>query len=81
MPLLHVLPELSILASTRFAFYSCSNYRTQKSVTFYRTVILSGIGILAIFGSRIAGFPGSGALIAIVASFVASFKWSSDKVS
>ncbi|XP_076802176.1 sodium/hydrogen exchanger 9B2-like [Clavelina lepadiformis] len=52
----------------------------QKHSTFNRTLLVFGVGILSIFGSRIAGFPGSGALAAIVAPFVAAFKWNETKV-
>ncbi|XP_078495074.1 sodium/hydrogen exchanger 9B2-like [Ciona intestinalis] len=51
----------------------------QKHLIRTRSLLVVGLGILAVFGSRAANFPGAGALAAIVAPFVAAFKWKESK--
>nr|XP_002128513.1 sodium/hydrogen exchanger 9B2-like [Ciona intestinalis] len=51
----------------------------QKNLIRTRSLLVVGLGILAVFGSRAANFPGAGALAAIVAPFVAAFRWKESK--
>uniref|UniRef100_H2Z5K9 Cation/H+ exchanger transmembrane domain-containing protein n=1 Tax=Ciona savignyi TaxID=51511 RepID=H2Z5K9_CIOSA len=51
----------------------------QKHVARTRSMLVLGFGVLALFGSRAASFPGAGALAAIVTPFVAALRWKSDK--
>ncbi|XP_066303498.1 sodium/hydrogen exchanger 9B2-like isoform X3 [Branchiostoma lanceolatum] len=51
----------------------------QKGVPRVRVWMVLGTGLLMTFGSRTAGYAGSGALGCLVMAFVAGFRWKMDK--
>ncbi|KAI8521382.1 Sodium/hydrogen exchanger 9B2 [Branchiostoma belcheri] len=53
--------------------------KDMKDVPRVRVWMVLGTGLLMTFGSRTAGYAGSGALGCLVMAFVAGFKWKIDK--
>lgn len=45
-----------------------------------RSFLLLGLGVFAVFGSNVAGFPGSGGLCTLVLAFLAGTGWENNKV-
>ncbi|KAM6972717.1 sodium/hydrogen exchanger 9B2 [Aplochiton taeniatus] len=54
--------------------------KDQSNVTLKRSFLLLGLSVFAVFGSNVAGFPGSGGLCTLLMSFLAGLGWSRDKV-
>lgn len=52
----------------------------QKHIVMKRSFLVLGLAVFAVFGSSVAGFPGSGGLCSLVLSFVAGLGWSKAKV-
>lgn len=46
-----------------------------------RSFLLLGLSVFAVFGSNVAGFPGSGGLCTLVLAFLAGLGWRRSKVS
>ncbi|KAJ8271795.1 hypothetical protein COCON_G00106540 [Conger conger] len=53
----------------------------QKSLLIKRSFLLLGLCILAVFGSNLAGFPGSGGLCTLVLAFLAGVGWGDSKAA
>jgi len=53
--------------------------KQRKHIVRDRTFLVVSIGVVSVLGCRVAGFDGSGPLIAIVAPFVAAFFWKDEK--
>lgn len=47
----------------------------QKGLVLKRSFLLLGLGVFAVFGSNVAGFPGSGGLCTLVLAFLAGTGW------
>lgn len=45
-----------------------------------RSFLVLGLSVFAVFGSGVAGFPGSGALCTLVLAFLAGIGWGAEKV-
>ncbi|XP_046900383.1 sodium/hydrogen exchanger 9B2 isoform X2 [Hypomesus transpacificus] len=52
----------------------------QKHVVMKRSFLVLGLAVFAVFGSNVAGLPGSGGLCTLVLSFLAGLGWSKAKV-
>lgn len=46
-----------------------------------RSFLVLGLSVFAVFGSGVAGFPGSGGLCTLVLAFLAGLGWGTEKVS
>ncbi|KAJ8407491.1 hypothetical protein AAFF_G00273480 [Aldrovandia affinis] len=55
--------------------------KDQKSLVIKRSFLLLGLCIFAVFGSNVAGFPGSGGLCTLVLAFLAGLGWGESKVA
>uniref|UniRef100_A0A3B3TBX0 Sodium/hydrogen exchanger 9B2-like n=1 Tax=Paramormyrops kingsleyae TaxID=1676925 RepID=A0A3B3TBX0_9TELE len=53
----------------------------QAQLVMRRAFLLLGLSVLAVFGSRIAGFSGAGGLCTLVMAFLAGLSWRESKVS
>uniref|UniRef100_A0A8C6KAJ8 Solute carrier family 9 member B2 n=1 Tax=Nothobranchius furzeri TaxID=105023 RepID=A0A8C6KAJ8_NOTFU len=51
----------------------------QKHVVMKRSFLVLGLSIFAVFGSGVAGFPGSGGLCTLVLAFLAGMGWGPEK--
>ncbi|KAK5866139.1 hypothetical protein PBY51_020353 [Eleginops maclovinus] len=51
----------------------------QKHVVMKRSFLVLGLSVFAVFGSGVAGFPGSGGLCTLVLAFLAGLGWGSEK--
>ncbi|XP_056135623.1 sodium/hydrogen exchanger 9B2 [Lampris incognitus] len=51
----------------------------QKHLVMKRSFLVLGLSVFAVFGSGVAGFPGSGGLCTLVLSFLAGLGWGKDK--
>ncbi|KAF7687059.1 sodium/hydrogen exchanger 9B2 isoform X2 [Silurus meridionalis] len=51
----------------------------QKALVLKRSFLLLGFAVFAVFGSNMAGFPGSGGLCTLVLSFLAGTGWDKNK--
>ncbi|KAL1023498.1 hypothetical protein UPYG_G00041530 [Umbra pygmaea] len=54
--------------------------KDQDKIVIKRSFLLLGLSVFAIFGSNVAGFPGSGGLCTLVLSFLAGLGWRKSKV-
>lgn len=45
-----------------------------------RSFLVLGLSVFAVFGSSVAGFPGSGGLCTLVLAFLAGLGWGTEKV-
>uniref|UniRef100_A0A8C5D3I8 Cation/H+ exchanger transmembrane domain-containing protein n=1 Tax=Gouania willdenowi TaxID=441366 RepID=A0A8C5D3I8_GOUWI len=52
----------------------------QKYIVLKRSFLVLGLSVFAVFGSGVAGFPGSGGLCTLVLAFLAGLGWGADKV-
>ncbi|XP_072574557.1 sodium/hydrogen exchanger 9B2-like [Paramormyrops kingsleyae] len=52
----------------------------QGQLVMRRSFLLLGLSVLAVFGSRIAGFSGAGGLCTLVMAFLAGLSWRESKV-
>ncbi|XP_013384872.1 uncharacterized protein LOC106154881 [Lingula anatina] len=50
-------------------------HKKHKNLVMYRTFLLSGAGLFALFGSVAAGFPGAGPLGCLISAFTAAVRW------
>ncbi|KAG7314219.1 hypothetical protein KOW79_022715 [Hemibagrus wyckioides] len=53
--------------------------KDQKAVVLKRSFLLLGLSVFSVFGSNVAGFPGSGGLCTLVLSFLAGIGWKENK--
>ncbi|XP_062598595.1 sodium/hydrogen exchanger 9B2-like [Saccostrea cucullata] len=60
-----------------FLWYFPSKDSVNK--TFYRSVLLVGFGLVAIYGSPLAHLPGAGPLGCLAVGFVAAFGWRNER--
>ncbi|KAM3864956.1 sodium/hydrogen exchanger 9B2-like [Diretmus argenteus] len=51
----------------------------QKHLVLKRSFLVLGLSVFAVFGSGVAGFPGSGGLCTLVLAFMAGLGWRKDK--
>ncbi|XP_028262902.1 sodium/hydrogen exchanger 9B2 isoform X2 [Parambassis ranga] len=51
----------------------------QKYIVMKRSFLVLGLSVFAVFGSGVAGFPGSGGLCTIVLAFLAAIGWGTEK--
>ncbi|XP_041838613.1 sodium/hydrogen exchanger 9B2 isoform X1 [Melanotaenia boesemani] len=51
----------------------------QKHVVMKRSFLVLGLSVFAVFGSGVAGLPGSGGLCTLVLAFLAGLGWGSEK--
>uniref|UniRef100_A0A3Q3VZY9 Cation/H+ exchanger transmembrane domain-containing protein n=1 Tax=Mola mola TaxID=94237 RepID=A0A3Q3VZY9_MOLML len=51
----------------------------QKHIVMKRSFLVLGLSVFAVFGSVLAGFPGSGGLCTLVLAFLAGFGWGTEK--
>uniref|UniRef100_A0A8C9Z2P1 Cation/H+ exchanger transmembrane domain-containing protein n=1 Tax=Sander lucioperca TaxID=283035 RepID=A0A8C9Z2P1_SANLU len=51
----------------------------QKHLVIKRSFLVLGLSVFAVFGSGVAGFPGSGGLCTLVLAFLAGLGWGSEK--
>ncbi|XP_027874104.1 sodium/hydrogen exchanger 9B2 isoform X1 [Xiphophorus couchianus] len=51
----------------------------QKHLVMKRSFLVLGLSVFAVFGSNMAGFPGSGGLCTLVLSFLAGLGWGEEK--
>uniref|UniRef100_A0A674NV10 Cation/H+ exchanger transmembrane domain-containing protein n=1 Tax=Takifugu rubripes TaxID=31033 RepID=A0A674NV10_TAKRU len=51
----------------------------QKHVVMKRSFLVLGLSVFAVFGSSVAGFPGSGGLCTLVLAFLAGLGWGTEK--
>ncbi|KAI3353166.1 hypothetical protein L3Q82_019724, partial [Scortum barcoo] len=51
----------------------------QKHVVMKRSFLVLGLSVFAVFGSGVAGFPGSGGLCTLVLAFLAGLGWGTEK--
>ncbi|XP_074486090.1 sodium/hydrogen exchanger 9B2 isoform X2 [Sebastes fasciatus] len=51
----------------------------QKHIVMKRSFLVLGLSVFAVFGSNVAGFPGSGGLCTLVLAFLAGLGWGSEK--
>ncbi|XP_076150101.1 sodium/hydrogen exchanger 9B2 isoform X1 [Alosa pseudoharengus] len=54
--------------------------KDQKQVVMKRSFLVLGLSVFGVFGSNVAGFPGSGGLCTLVLAFVAGVGWKESKV-
>uniref|UniRef100_A0A4W5JPS6 Cation/H+ exchanger transmembrane domain-containing protein n=1 Tax=Hucho hucho TaxID=62062 RepID=A0A4W5JPS6_9TELE len=54
--------------------------KDQDNVVMKRSFLLLGLSVFAVFGSNVAGFPGSGGLCTLVLAFLAGLGWRRSKV-
>ncbi|XP_023697550.2 sodium/hydrogen exchanger 9B2-like isoform X1 [Paramormyrops kingsleyae] len=52
----------------------------QAQLVMRRSFLLLGLSVLAVFGSRIAGFSGAGGLCTLVMAFLAGLSWRESKI-
>lgn len=52
----------------------------QKHLVMKRSFLVLGLSVFAVFGSAVAGFPGSGGLCTLVLAFLAGIGWGAGKV-
>ncbi|MED6254772.1 Sodium/hydrogen exchanger 9B2 [Ataeniobius toweri] len=52
----------------------------QKHLVMKRSFLVLGLSVFAVFGSGVAGFPGSGGLCTLVLAFLAGLGWGPEKV-
>ncbi|KAL2097494.1 hypothetical protein ACEWY4_006701 [Coilia grayii] len=55
--------------------------KDQKHVVMKRSFFVLGLSVFAVFGSNVAGFPGSGGLCTLVLAFVAGVGWDESKTA
>ncbi|XP_066576836.1 sodium/hydrogen exchanger 9B2 isoform X2 [Amia ocellicauda] len=55
--------------------------KEQEDLVMRRSFLLLGFSIFAVFGSHVAGFPGSGGLCTLVLAFLAGVGWADSKGS
>lgn len=55
--------------------------KDQKSLVIKRSFLLLGLCVFAVFGSNLAGFPGSGGLCTLVLAFLAGLGWGDSKAA
>ncbi|XP_062305348.1 sodium/hydrogen exchanger 9B2-like [Osmerus eperlanus] len=53
--------------------------KDQEDLVLRRCVMLLGLSLCAVFGSRVVGFPGAGGLCTLVMAFLAALGWGGDK--
>lgn len=53
--------------------------KDQNSVVLKRSFLLLALGVFSVFGSNLAGFPGSGGLCTLVLAFLAGTGWEQNK--
>ncbi|KAB5518283.1 hypothetical protein PHYPO_G00163960 [Pangasianodon hypophthalmus] len=53
--------------------------KDQKALVLKRSFLLLGLSVFAVFGSNVAGFPGSGGLCTLVLAFLAGTGWEKSK--
>ncbi|XP_053335538.1 sodium/hydrogen exchanger 9B2 [Clarias gariepinus] len=53
--------------------------KDQKALVLKRSFLLLGLSVFAVFGSNVAGFPGSGGLCTLVLAFLAGTGWENNK--
>ncbi|XP_036407743.1 sodium/hydrogen exchanger 9B2-like [Megalops cyprinoides] len=53
--------------------------KDQEDLVVKRSVMLLGLSIFAVFGSRVAGFSGAGGLCTLVMAFLAGLSWGESK--
>lgn len=46
-----------------------------------RSFLVLGLSVFAVFGSDVAGFPGSGGLCTLLLAFLAGLGWGAEKVT
>uniref|UniRef100_A0A3B5AWD1 Mitochondrial sodium/hydrogen exchanger 9B2-like n=1 Tax=Stegastes partitus TaxID=144197 RepID=A0A3B5AWD1_9TELE len=51
----------------------------QKYIVMKRSFLVLGLSVFAVFGSGVAGFPGSGGLCTLVLAFLAGYGWGTEK--
>ncbi|XP_061685894.1 sodium/hydrogen exchanger 9B2 isoform X2 [Syngnathoides biaculeatus] len=51
----------------------------QKHLVMKRSFLVLGLSVFAVFGSGVAGFPGSGGLCTLVLAFLAGLGWGTEK--
>ncbi|KAG7486625.1 hypothetical protein JOB18_035069 [Solea senegalensis] len=51
----------------------------QKHLVMKRSFLVLGLSVFAVFGSNVAGFPGSGGLCTLVLAFLAGIGWGTEK--
>uniref|UniRef100_A0A3Q3ED95 Cation/H+ exchanger transmembrane domain-containing protein n=1 Tax=Kryptolebias marmoratus TaxID=37003 RepID=A0A3Q3ED95_KRYMA len=51
----------------------------QKHIVMKRSFLVLGLSVFAVFGSGVAGFPGSGGLCTLVLAFLAGLGWRAEK--
>lgn len=51
----------------------------QKHIVMKRSFLVLGLSVFAVFGSGVAGFPGSGGLCTLVLAFLAGLGWGTEK--
>uniref|UniRef100_A0A3Q2P4H3 Cation/H+ exchanger transmembrane domain-containing protein n=1 Tax=Fundulus heteroclitus TaxID=8078 RepID=A0A3Q2P4H3_FUNHE len=51
----------------------------QKHLVMKRSFLVLGLSVFAVFGSGVAGFPGSGGLCTLVLAFLAGLGWGAEK--
>ncbi|KAG9259623.1 sodium/hydrogen exchanger 9B2 [Astyanax mexicanus] len=54
--------------------------RDQKDLPLKRSFLLLGLAVFAVFGSNVAGFPGSGGLCTLILALIAGMGWRKAKV-
>lgn len=54
---------------------SASSFLFQPNPVFYRTLMLIGAGLIAVFGSSEVGLSGAGPLGCLTTATVAAYKW------
>ncbi|KAG7274501.1 hypothetical protein CRUP_025694 [Coryphaenoides rupestris] len=52
----------------------------QKHLVMKRSFLVLGLSVFSVFGSGVAGFPGSGGLCTLVLAFLAGLGWGKDKM-
>ncbi|CAL8332657.1 unnamed protein product [Lota lota] len=52
----------------------------QKHLVMKRSFLVLGLSVFSVFGSGVAGFPGSGGLCTLVLAFLAGLGWGKDKI-
>ncbi|XP_062305743.1 sodium/hydrogen exchanger 9B2-like isoform X1 [Osmerus eperlanus] len=53
--------------------------KDQEDLVLRRCVMLLGLSLCAVFGSRVVGFPGAGSVCTLVMAFLAALGWGGDK--
>ncbi|TSU11354.1 Succinate--CoA ligase [ADP/GDP-forming] subunit alpha, mitochondrial [Bagarius yarrelli] len=62
-------------------FLRCFPSTDQKSVVLKRSFLLLGLAVFSVFGSNVAGLPGSGGLCTLVLAFLAGTGWEQNKAA